>query len=328
MGNSSAATQMLDYEPATSTFLTDVLDGLRSEPRTLPCKYFYDEIGSGLFDQICDLDEYYLTRTELAIMRQFGAEMASEMGAGCMLVEFGSGSSVKTRVLLDHLSRPAAYVPVDISREHLRKTAERLSQAYADLEVSPVCADFTERFDLPETSVEPAHRVIYFPGSTIGNFQPDAASEMLTQFAQLTGAGGKILIGVDLRKDVSTIEAAYNDSTGVTAKFNLNLLQRINRELDGDFDLENFEHAADYNESLGRVEIRVRSQRSQTVTVGDETFQFAPGDEVRTEYSHKYTIDGFAELASTSGFQLVRHWTDEKKMFGVLLFEIADGDSL
>ncbi len=325
MSDSSAATQMLDYEPATSTFLTEVLDGLRSEPRTLPCKYFYDEIGSGLFDEICELDEYYLTRTELAIMQQYGAEMANAIGSGCMLVEFGSGSSVKTRVLLDHLSRPAAYMPVDISREHLQKTADRLSQTYADLVVSPVCADFTEKFELPETRIEPTHRVVYFPGSTIGNFTPEAALEILTQIAQLVGAGGKLLIGIDLQKNTSTIESAYNDSVGVTAKFNLNLLHRINRELDGDFDTTQFEHAADYNERQGRVEIRLRSQCPQSVTVADETFQFDRGEEVRTEYSHKYTIDGFAELASEVGFRYLQCWTDDDEMFGVLLLEAVDG---
>jgi len=328
MRDSTAASQILDYEPATSTFLADVLEGLRSKPRTLPCKYFYDEIGSALFDEICKLDEYYLTRTELSIMRQFAPEMAREMGPGCTLVEFGSGSSIKTRVLLDHLSQPAGYIPVDISREHLRKTAERLSRAYPDLEVSPVCADFTEGFELPETRIQSSHRAVYFPGSTIGNFQPDTVSEMLKRIALLCGCGGRLLIGVDLQKDVSIIEAAYNDSMGVTARFNLNLLRRINRELDGDFDLEQFEHAANYNQSHGRVEIRLRSQQSQIVTVSGESFRFGAGDEVRTEYSHKYTIGGFAALASDVGLQLRRSWTDEDQMFGVLLFEVVDNDSL
>lgn len=315
---------LLDLEPSTNTFLQDILEGLSRSPKSLPCKYFYDERGSRLFDRICELEEYYPTRTELAIMRRYAPEMAQQIGPGVMLAEYGSGSSIKTRWLLDHLPDPVAYVPVDISRDHLERTAGRLAGDYPHIDVLPVCADFTGTFDLPVSIREPSHAAVYFPGSTIGNFTPEQALRLLQQISDLCGTGGGLLIGIDLKKDVATIEAAYNDAAGVTAEFNLNLLHRINRELDGDFALNEFRHRAVYNPQMGRVELGLVSQRAQRVTVAGETFDFERGEEIRTEYSHKYTIEEFAELAAAADLSLHRHWTDDASQFAVLHFAVAN----
>jgi dimethylhistidine N-methyltransferase len=241
---------LLDQEPGSETFLDEVLSGLQQSLKTLPCKYFYDERGSQLFDQICDLDEYYLTRSELAIIESHAPQIAEQIGPGVMLIEYGSGSSVKTRILLDHLPAIDAYVPVDISREHLQQTCRNLARCYPDLEVLPVCADFTAEFDLPVPRAQPTHSAVYFPGSTIGNFPPHEAEQMLSQIASLCGTGGGLLIGIDLQKDPEILEAAYNDAQGVTAEFNLNLLRHINRELGGDFCLDAFQHVASYKAKM------------------------------------------------------------------------------
>ncbi len=315
---------LLDFEPEIATFLEDLTEGLRAEEKHLPCKYFYDARGSKLFEQICQLDEYYLTRSELAIMQQFAPEMAEQIGPGTMLVEYGSGSSVKTRLLLDALRDVVAYVPIDISRRHLQQSAEELSAAYPSIEVLPVCADFTAQFDLPVPARAPTHREIYFPGSTIGNFQPAGAAMLLGHFAQLCGTGGGLLIGIDLKKDVTTIEAAYNDRQGVTAEFNLNLLRRCNRELGANFAIDQFRHEAIYNEADGRVEMYLISQRDQLVRVGDETFEFCRGERICTEYSHKYAIDEFERIAAVAGFSLAHEWTDAQRNFAVLYFENRD----
>lgn len=310
-------------ERARQAFRDDALAGLRGSPKSLPCKYFYDKRGSELFDEICLLDEYYLTRSELGIMERHAAEMGQQIGPGVMLVEYGSGSSVKTRYLLDGLPDPVAYVPVDISDEHLHETARELERDYPQIEILPVCADFTREFALPLSERSTTHAAVYFPGSTIGNFQPHKAAELLERITRLCGTGGGLLIGIDLQKDPRTIEAAYNDRRGVTAEFNLNLLRRINRELDGDFDLDQFEHRAVYNAQAGRVEISLVSRRDQTVEVGGEAFEFARGEAIHTEYSHKYTIDGFAEMAARAGLTLRREWTDPKRYFAVLHLAIG-----
>jgi len=314
----------LDFEPTTGTFFKDVVSGLSDFPRSLPCKYFYDERGSQLFNEICELEEYYLTRAELSIMERYASEMAEQIGPGVMLVEYGSGSSVKTRSLLNHLCDPAAYVPVDISREHLQRTADSLAIAYPRIEVLPVCADFTEGFRLPDSKRNPTHSAVYFPGSTIGNFEPKAARAILTRIATLCGTGGGLLIGIDLQKDVAIIEAAYNDAKGVTSEFNLNLLSRINRELDGDIDICQFEHQANYNEELSRVEIQLVSQCAQETRIGDESFTFAKGEAILTEYSHKYTIASFAEMADEVGLTLRRSWTDRQEHFAVLHLAVSE----
>lgn len=312
------AATLVDLKPNNAQFLRDVLSGLKSTPKTLPCKYLYDERGSGLFDDICELDEYYLTRAEDQIIRRHAREMAEQLGEGVQLVEYGSGSSTKTRALLDELIEPAAYVPVDISREHLDRTAQALSAAYRHIEIMPVCADFTKSFALPSPRCKPTHAAVFFPGSTIGNFVRAEALMMLSQIAEMCGRGGGLLIGIDLQKDAEVIETAYNDSQGITADFNLNLLEHINRELDGDFDLDRFEHQAVYDDVKHRVEISLVSRCNHDVSICDQSIQFAEQEQIVTEYSHKYTIDGFAQLAAEAGLTLRKSWLDEKQMFAVL----------
>lgn len=306
-------------QPAVeNTFFNDVVSGLSRPNKSLPCKYFYDERGSQLFDEICTLDEYYLTRTEQAIMDQYADQMAAQLGERVMLVEFGSGSSTKTHVLLENLIRPSAYVPLDISEDHLLKTASALRVDFPNIEVLPVVADFTRDFALPVPQIEASHAAVYFPGSTIGNFEAVAAQKLLTNIADLLGAEGGLLVGIDLKKDPALIHAAYNDASRVTDEFNLNILRRINHELDADFDVDRFEHSAVYNQDEGRVEISLVSQCEQTVDLAEHTFRFVPGEEIFTEYSHKYSIEGFAELAATAGFSLHKHWTDSEELFAVL----------
>ena len=302
----------------SNTFIRDVVTGLSCRLKTLPCKYFYDLRGSAIFDQICATPEYYPTRTELQIMEDNAASIAYQIDKGVMLVEYGSGSSVKTRALLDALDEPVAYVPVDISEEHLLKTSEKLRLAYPHLAIRPVVADFTKPFQLPTSGLQHTHVALYFPGSTIGNFTPEAAGELLQFMSSMLGPRGGLLIGIDLQKDVSVIERAYNDVSGVTAEFNLNLLTRINTELDGNFDLSQFEHKAIYNFNHHRMEISIVSLVEQSVRINGWNFQFAKGEEILTEYSHKYTIDGFADFASQYGFALHKHWTDVQGYFGVL----------
>jgi dimethylhistidine N-methyltransferase len=307
-----------DCQPATDTMLSDVLRGLSRAQKQLPCKYFYDARGSALFEQICETDEYYPTRTELAIMQQNAVEMAELLGVGCMLIEYGSGSSIKTRLLLDELKAPAGYVPIDISDEHLRATAANLNALYPDLEVLPVSADFTDTFALPNPRRAVRRRAIYFPGSTIGNFEPSAARELLAGMHDHCGPGGGLLIGIDLKKNAEVLEAAYDDSAGVTQKFNLNLLRRINRELGADFAPDGFEHRAFYNAEQGRVECHLVSRRPQIVRVEGDEFRFAAGETIHTENSYKYEIDQFAELAATAGWSLADAWTDDESLFAVL----------
>jgi dimethylhistidine N-methyltransferase len=304
-------------------FLADVLRGLRAPVKELPCKYFYDDTGSALFEQITALDEYYLTRTEMAIMRRHAPEMAALLGAHCLLIEYGSGSSAKTRLLLDHLADPAGYVPIDISAEQLRSSAQALAQAYAHVEVIPVYGDFAGPLQLTLPPLPAARRVVYFPGSTIGNFEPAATIDFLRRTAALCGCGGGLLLGADLRKDPQVIELAYNDAQGVTAAFNLNLLVRINRELGADFVLSKFSHRSFYNEIEGRIEMHLVSRKLQSAHVGGEQFTFQAGESVRTEYSYKYSLDGLAELAGAAGFVMQRHWLDERKYFCVCYFTVA-----
>lgn len=310
--------QTIDTTTPTEIFLRDVLHGLSQSQKTLPCKYLYDERGSKLFEKICETDEYYPTRTELDIMERNVASISHQIGARVMLVEYGSGSSIKTRILLDALDSPVAYVPVDISEDHLLRTAEDLRASYPEIEVLPVVADFTKSFSLPRSERKYSHVAIYFPGSTIGNFTPDAAGELLKFMSSMLGPQGGLLIGIDLQKEISVIEAAYNDKAGITAEFNLNLLARINSELDGNFRLDNFEHRAVYNRSKHCIEISIISQRDQRVQIGRNTFDFMRGESILTEYAHKYTIDGFADFASQFGFSLHKHWTDRREYFGVL----------
>jgi L-histidine Nalpha-methyltransferase len=300
-------------------FRADVLRGLRLPKKAISCKYLYDERGSALFEEICELDEYYLTRTELGILRRHVVDMAESIGPDCEIIELGSGSALKTRLLLEHLIEPRAYVPVDISAEPLARSATDLSRLFPALQVIPVCDDFTGTFELPETGVNPARRVAYFPGSTIGNFRPAEAERLLCSIARLVGPGGGLLIGFDLDKDESIVWPAYNDRRGVSAAFNLNLLARINRELDADFNLDTFRHRADYRRSEERVELSLVSLKAQRVQVAGRRFAFAPGEPIHTEDSYKYSLESFARLTAAAGFSLERQWLDEDRYFCVQL---------
>lgn len=308
---------------ATTRFLEAVVHGLSQRQKLLPCKYFYDARGSELFDRICELPEYYVTRTERAIMEANAAAMADGLGEECVLIEYGSGNSAKTRILLDALCAPRAYVPIDISFDALQTAAEQLGREYPNLHVLPVWADYTEAVELPVSVRHRRGRAVYFPGSTIGNFHPPAALAFLQNIADVAGPGGALLIGVDLQKDPRVLEAAYNDRAGVTEAFNKNVLARINDELDGDFDLDQFRHIAVYNPNAGRIEMHLMSLRAQEVTLGgSERFHFASGETVRTECSYKYTLSGFAGLASGAGFTVEQVWTDPGHFFSVQLLRV------
>lgn len=316
--------ELIDLHPPHADFRADVIRGLGVRPRTLSAMYFYDQAGSQLFDRICELEEYYPTRTEISILDAFVDEICESLGPRVMLVEFGSGSSRKIRLLLDHLEDPAGYVPIDISKDHLVEAAASIARDHPDLEVRPVCADFTEPVPMPELAKRAARKVVFFPGSTIGNFEPADARHLLESVREDCGAGGGLLIGVDLKKDPGVLEAAYDDREGVTAAFNLNLLQRINRELGADFDLDRFEHLARWNEQQGRVEMHLRSNAAQVVRLDDHEWAFAEGETIHTENSHKWSIDEFAALAASAGLSLERVWTDPEELFSVHLYRVDD----
>ena len=308
---------LTDVAPGREEFLDDVLAGLRSQPKTLPCKYLYDARGSELFDRICELDEYYVTRTELAIMQQYASEMAAAVGEQAILIEYGSGSSLKTAKLLDQLIDPAACVLVDISRDHLMASVARLAESHPSVRFVPVCADFTQPFEIAELPSDAGRRSVYFPGSTIGNLSQFAAMELLAGIAAQVGPGGGLLIGVDLLKSPEVLKAAYNDDAGVTASFNLNLLRRINRELSADFDLSAFSHEGRFNRDRSRMEMHLVSSCEQSVHVGDEEIEFAEGETIHTENSRKYRLEDFRELAEAAGFQVDRVWMDASEQFSV-----------
>lgn len=302
-------------------FRADVVAGLSLPRKRLSPKYFYDAAGSRLFDRITDLPEYYPTRTELAIMRAHAAAMAARCGPRCLLVELGAGSLVKARLLLDRLDRPAGYVPVDVSGEHLRAAARDLAADYPGLGVFPVVADFTRPFELPPAAA--ARRVVYFPGSTLGNFDPPEADDLLRRVARLVGHGGGLLLGLDLRKEAAVLEPAYNDARGVTAAFNLNLLVRINRELGGNFDPAGFRHRAFYDPARSRVEMHLVSVADQRIRVGDRVFAFRAGESIHTENSYKYDLPEFARRAAGCGLRADETWADERGYFAVLYLTAA-----
>jgi dimethylhistidine N-methyltransferase len=309
---------------AKLSFRDELMAGLSRTPRTLPCKFFYNERGAQLFQKICELPEYYITRTELQILRLHGAEMAAALGPNIELIGLGTGAGTKTRILLEELEEPIVYVPIDISKEQLERSSGRFREAFPSLKILPVCADYLEPFDLPLPRPLSFRSVIYFPGSTIGNFEPTAAEEFLRRLAELAGDGGGLLIGVYLRKDRHVLEAAYNDANGVTAAFNLNLLTRANRELGMDFNLKQWRHRAVYNESQGRIEMYLISEIAQSVSLDDRQFDFAAGERILTEYSYKYTPEGFAALARRAGFIFKKSWADDAQLFGVFYFTVAD----
>lgn len=303
-------------------FLQAVLTGLAKPRKAIPCQFLYDDIGSELFERICSLDEYYPTRTEIGLLERHRHAMAELIGPEARIIELGSGSSHKVRLLLDALIRPAGYVAVDIAREPLRATAAALAADYPEVEVVAVCADYTRVLAVPPPHRRmPDRRVIFFPGSTIGNLAPPEARSLLQECARLVRRGGGMLVGVDLRKDVATLHAAYNDAQGVTAAFNLNILDRVNRELGGDIDRSAFHHRAWYNAVAGRMEMHVVSARRQVVTVAGQGFPFAPGETIHTENAYKYTLAGFQRLAAQAGFAAVRAWTDRDALFSLHYLE-------
>jgi dimethylhistidine N-methyltransferase len=315
----------IDFGTTTdSGFARDVLRGLQQTPKSLPCKYFYDAVGVELFDRICELEAYYPTRTELGIMRRHGAAMAGVLGARATLVELGSGSSTKTRILLDRARELAAYVPVDISPEYLARSRAALARDYPALPVLPVCADYTHPVRLPRGARGDGRTVVYFPGSTIGNFEPREAQRFLEMIARLAGRGGALLLGVDLKKDPRILHAAYNDPEGVTAAFNLNLLARINRELGADFDLRAFRHHAFYDAAAGRIEMQLVSAAAQTVRIAGARIVFAPGEAISTEYSYKYAPEEVRRLGERAGFALRTTWMDDEGLFSVHHLDVAE----
>jgi dimethylhistidine N-methyltransferase len=297
--------------------IEQLVDGLRQPEKMISPKYFYDERGSQLFDRITHLPEYYPTETELGIMSDNIDEIAAVVGSEASLIELGSGSGRKTRILLESLDELAAYVPVDISEDHLLASARKRQDEFPHIEVLPVVADFTHPFDLPTPAVMPRRNIVYFPGSTIGNFTHDEAIELLSVMHTEARDQGGVLIGVDLQKDPQIIERAYNDSAGVTAEFNLNMLRHLNREFGTDFKLEAFSHNAEYNREEGRVELRLVSSETQEVTIGDEEILIEKNEAILTEYSHKYTLDGFAAMAESAGLHIDRVWTDADQLFSV-----------
>jgi dimethylhistidine N-methyltransferase len=312
---------LVDLKPDIANFRRSLERGLEQDPPNIPCKFFYDERGSELFERICELPEYYPTRTEVGILEAHAPKIARAVGPRARIIEYGSGSGLKTNMLLHMLESPSAYIPIEISVSALRGCYQTLRAEFPDLPIVPVCADYTDKVELPD-NLPPARRsVVFFPGSTIGNFDPSDARAFLSQTADLVGEDGGLLIGVDLIKDVKTLEAAYNDAAGVTAEFNLNLLRRANRELGTDFDPDQFEHRAIYNEDDCRIEMHVVSTTDQSVTVGDSSFEFDAGDHIVTEHSYKYRPDDFRELAGAAGFEARNMWTDEDDLFSVWYLE-------
>ena len=303
-----------DFEPVQDDFLAAVLSGLTAPQKSLPSKFFYDERGSKLFDQICDLEEYYPTRTELDLLQNHSEEIARYVGSNSHLIEFGSGSSVKTRTLLKAMTDPLSYVPMDISREHLLHAATQLAKSFPDLPVIAICADYTSGFSFPDLGQ--GKRTGFFPGSTIGNFLPGDAEKFLAGAKDILQGGG-MLIGVDLIKNEETLFAAYNDAKGITAEFNLNLLNRCNSELGANFNTQYFKHSAFYNSPESRIEMHLISMRDQIVSIAGHSIGFSDGESIHTENSCKYSVSGFQSLASRAGFTPTKVWVDPENLFSI-----------
>jgi len=307
---------LIDYFPPRAEMQSEILAGLAQPQKEISPKYFYDARGSQLFEDITQLPEYYLTRTEKSIMEASIGEIAACIGPSAAVIEFGSGAGNKIRLLLNNLQQPVASVAVEISRDHLLDSSGTLASEYPHLQTIAVCADFTRPFELPP--IPGARRnLVFFPGSTIGNFPPEEAVSLLQVMNRTADENGALLIGADLVKDPTVLEAAYNDSAGVTAEFNLNLLAHINRELQADFEADEFRHLAVYNKQAQRIEMYLVSQREQTVHIGGEQIQFDCGERILTEYAYKYELDSFARLAARAGFRVEQVWTDPQKHFSV-----------
>lgn len=306
-----------DRRPPINDVLEVVQRGLRLQPKRLPSWLFYDERGSQLFEDICDQPEYYLTRAEIDLLNVHAGDIAEVLGEDVRLIEYGSGSAIKTRMLLEQLLSPVSYMPVEISPEPLRQSVQRFSELFPELAIQPFCADFTRPLRLPVPPRAPRRNVIYFPGSTIGNFEARDAIDLLRKMRNEMGEGGGVLIGVDLKKDPAVIEAAYNDKAGVTAEFTLNMLVRLNREIGSDFDLSAFRHRAHYNPMAGRIETHIVSVRSQEVRVGRMRVVFGDGEAMQVEYSCKYSLSDFATLAAHAGLKVQHVWLDPQQLFSV-----------
>ncbi len=319
----NAVLKLTDLQPTPDDILGDVLAGLSRTPKQLPSKYFYDRRGSELFEEITRQPEYYLTRIELALLAASAAEISDAVGPHAHVVEYGSGSGRKTRLLLDALDDPVAYTPIEISRSALLASVERLDREFDDVEVLAVCADFTQPVPLPQPSRRADHALVFFPGSTLGNFTDAEAVRLLRAMHETMGDRGGALLGIDLQKSPEIIEPAYNDANGVTARFTLNLLARLNRDIGSDFDLDGFEHRADYVEDVGRIETFLVSRREQTVMVDGRPFHFAASEAMQVEYSQKYTDAMLAALAGQVGLKVVRAWNDPKDWFGLRLLQRA-----
>jgi dimethylhistidine N-methyltransferase len=308
--------ELNEFDLQEKDLLAEVLEGLHLPQKKLPCKLFYDQRGSELFDQICDLDEYYLTRTEMWIMNRYIDEIAESIGEKSLLIELGSGSSTKVRLLLDHLIDPVGYVPIDISSEHLIRASDSLATDYPGIKIIPVYADYTQAFNFPDIRFRYSKKVVYYPGSTIGNFTPRYAARFIGRIAKRSGTGSGLLIGIDLKKDKNTLEAAYNDRYGITAAFNLNILERLNRELGADFDTSRWKHHAFYNEDEGRIEMHLVSLDDQRVNLNGTPIKLKKDETILTEYSYKYTTDEFENLVRNS-FELAKVWTDQDEKFSI-----------
>jgi dimethylhistidine N-methyltransferase len=309
-----------DQHPQLAQMRTDVLAGLTRTPKRLPSQYLYDTRGAQLFDDICYTEEYYPTRTEIGILRTQLGQIADLIGPRPLVIEPGSGSGIKTRLLLAHLHEPAGYVPIDIARAQLKEVGAELNDAFPKLKVHPVCADFTSTaWRVPAFEPEPTRRVVFIPGSTIGNFHPESARRLLERMRDVVGDDGRVLVGVDRKKDAAIIEPAYDDAAGVSAAFAMNYLVRLNDELDADIDLDTFEYTAPYNAAHGRIEMGLVSRIAQTITVGGTPIDFAAGEKVITEYSYKYHPHEFIDLARSAGLTWRRTWTDRGGLFSILL---------
>ena len=314
--------EFLDLSPDQGDFRQAVVEGLAARAKSIPCRFLYDERGSALFDRICGLPEYYPTRTELGILHACAADIAERIGPDAQMIELGGVNSLKARILLDALERPAAYIPLDISREHLRASVRELHAERPGLAILGVCADYTQDFDLP-LAPGAGRRLGFFPGSTIGNLEPDAARSFLASWAERLGPDSAMVVGVDLRKDAAILEPAYDDAQGVTAAFSKNLLVRANRELGADFAPETFAHRARNDAARGRIEINLESLEAQTVHVAGRAVPFAEGERIHVEDSWKYSIEGFRTLARAAGFRPAAVWTDPDQLFSVHYLETA-----
>lgn len=320
--NLDAVPELIDLEPKMGNLLKEVLVGLSKTQKCIDPKFLYDRRGSEIFEMICELPEYYPTRVESRIIKDHAQEMASLIGNDALLIEPGSGACKKVRYILKNLRRPNGYVPIEISKEILLRSVEEIHDEFSDVKVFPVCADFTQDMDLPlSVDYQTGKKVIFFPGSTIGNFHPDEAVTFLKRFSRIIGPKGGLLIGVDLKKDKSILCRAYDDSQGVTAAFNLNLLERLNREVDASFNIGNFRHKAIYNEELGRIEMHIQSLIAQLVRVNQTVFRFREGETIHTECSYKYSVSEFCELAARARLVIKKHWMDPEKLFCVYYFE-------